>query len=101
MLVWLHTADHIRRASPVQEEQGARATGDRTRIMRFAMGDQEDPVTLVFAHHRQGIFSALPPHTGLLPSLSSARRPGRMIPIAPVLLAPSRPDVRGAFQIIR
>ncbi len=93
MMVWLHTADHIRRASPVHKEQGARAPGDRTRIMRFAVGDQDDPIALVFAHHRQGIFSVLLPHHGLPPSLSSARRPVHTRAIAPVHLAPSRPDV--------
>jgi hypothetical protein len=59
MLGWLHTADHIGLASPVQEEQGAPAPGHRARIMRFAMGEQEKPVALRFLHHRQGMFSAL------------------------------------------
>jgi hypothetical protein len=59
VLVRLHTADHIRLASPVQEEQGAPAPGHRAWIMWFAMGEQEDPVALVFPHHRQGMFSAL------------------------------------------
>jgi hypothetical protein len=52
MLGWLHTADHRRLASPVQEEQGAPAPGHRTRIMRFTMGEQEKPVALRFLHRR-------------------------------------------------
>ena len=59
MLVRLHTADHRRLASPVQEEQDAPAPGHWARIMRFAMGEQDDPVALRFPHHRQGMFSAL------------------------------------------
>ncbi len=62
MMLRLHTADHIRRASPVQEAQGARAAGDWARIMRFAVYEKEDPVALVFAHRRQGIFSVLLQH---------------------------------------
>ena len=82
VMVWLHTADHIRRASPVQKEQGTRAPGDRTRIMRFAVGDQDDPVALVFTHHRQGIFSVPLPHYGLLVAVLSAEAGAH---------APSRP----------
>jgi hypothetical protein len=85
----------------VQEEEGAPAAGDRTRIMRFTVGEQEDPVALIFTHHRPRIFSALQPHHGLLPSLSSMRRPVRPSAIAPERLAPLRPHVRGVFQIIR
>src|SRR4029453_13281873 len=55
----LHTADHIRLASPVQEEQGTPAPGHRARIMRFAMGEQEEPLALRFPYDRQGVFSAL------------------------------------------
>ena len=62
VLLRLHTADHIRRASPVQEAQGTRAAGDWARIMRFAVYEQEYPVALVFAHRRQGMFSALLQH---------------------------------------
>jgi len=61
----------------VQEEEGAPAAGDRTRIMRFTVAEQEDPVALSFAHYWPRIFSALRPHHGLLPSRSSMRRPVR------------------------
>lgn len=59
MLARLQTADHIRQASAVQEEQDATAFWHRTRIMWLSMFEQEDPVALVGAHRRQGIFSAL------------------------------------------
>jgi len=59
MLVWLHTADHKRGASPVQEAQGASAAGDRTWILRFTVGEQDDPVALCFAHRRRGGVSVL------------------------------------------
>jgi hypothetical protein len=59
MLARLQTADHIRQASPVQEEQDATALWHRARIMGLSMFEQEDPVALVGAHCRQGIFSAL------------------------------------------
>ena len=59
MLVRLQTADHKRLASPVEKEQGPPAPGDRTRIVRFPMGEQVDAVALRFLHHRQRIFSAL------------------------------------------
>ena len=52
VLMWLQTADHIGRPSPVQETEGAPAAGDRTRIMRFAVFNQEDSVALLFAHRR-------------------------------------------------
>ena len=52
MLVWLHTADHIGLASPVQEAQGAPAPGHRARIMRFAMGEQEGSLALLFLYYR-------------------------------------------------
>ena len=55
MLVWLHTADHIRGASPVQEAEGAAAVGDRTGILRFPVGEQEAPIALRFVHHRRGL----------------------------------------------
>jgi hypothetical protein len=58
MFVRLQTADHRRLASPVQEEQGAMAAVDRTRIMRFTVFEKEYPVALVFAHRWCGIFSA-------------------------------------------
>jgi hypothetical protein len=60
MLVRLQTADHIRLASTVQEAQRAPAAWDRTRIMRFPMGEKEDPLALVFTHHRLGVFSGWP-----------------------------------------
>ena len=86
MLVRLHTADHIGPASPVQEEQGAPAPDHRARIMRFAMGEQEDSVALRFLHHRQGMCSALLYH-----SVSSHG----------CALTSSRSHLRGLFQIIR
>jgi hypothetical protein len=55
----LHTADHKGGASPVQEAEGASTAGDRTWIMRFTVGEQDDPIALLFAHRRQGVFSAL------------------------------------------
>jgi len=69
----LQTADHIRLASPVQEEEGAPATGDRTWIMRLAVFNAEDRVALRFAHRRPTIFSALLPY--LLPSIASRWHP--------------------------
>ena len=59
VLIWLQTADHIGGASPVQEAQGASAAGDRTWILRFTVGEQDDPVALCFAHRRRGVFSVL------------------------------------------
>ena len=70
----LQTADHRRRASPVQEEQGAAAPCDWARIMRFPVCEQVDTVALSFAHHRRGIFSAPLCHQGLLPVLSRLRQ---------------------------
>jgi hypothetical protein len=82
----LQTAAHRRLTSPVQEEQGATAPRDRARIVRFTVCEQVYPVALRFAHPRRGMFSALLHHT-----LSS---PGAPPP-------PSRPHLRGTFQIIR
>ena len=59
MLGWLHTADHKGGASPVQEAEGAPAAGDRTGSLRFPVGEQEEPVALRYADHRQRMFSAL------------------------------------------
>ena len=73
MLVGLQTADHRRLVSPVEEAQGPPAPGDRTRIMRFPVGEQADPVALRFAHGRQRIFSARLPHP--LASSADRRRP--------------------------
>ena len=56
MLVGLQTADHRRLASPVQEEQGPPAPGDRTRIVRFPVGKQVEAVALRFVHCRERIF---------------------------------------------
>src|SRR6266702_579383 len=50
VLMRLQTADHRRRASPVQEEQGAAAPCDWARIMRFPVCEQVDTVALSFAH---------------------------------------------------
>jgi hypothetical protein len=78
MLVGLHTADHKRGASPVQEAEGAAAAGDRTGILRFPVGEQEAPIALRFVHHRRGIVAALPymlhPH---MPSLGWGDKPVR------------------------
>jgi len=70
----------------MQEEQGATAPCHRARIVRFTVGEQGEAVSLRFAHRRRGIFSALLPQT-----LSSRGGP----------VAPSRPHLRGTFQIIR
>jgi len=43
----------------MQEEQGAVAPCNRTRIMRFPVCEQVDVVALGFAHHRRGVFSVL------------------------------------------
>jgi hypothetical protein len=56
VLVGLQTADHRRLASPVQEEQGPPAPGDRTRIVRFPVGKQGEAVALRFVHCRERIF---------------------------------------------
>jgi hypothetical protein len=77
VLVRLQTADHRRRASPVQEEQGATAPCNRTRILRFTVCEKLDAVALVFAYRRRGIFSARLSHQGLLPVLSRLRQTGR------------------------
>ena len=76
MLVRLHTADHIRLASPVQEEQGARPSCHRARIVRFTVGKKHAPVALVRAHRRQGGVSPLllTCHAGM-PSLGQGRQP--------------------------
>ena len=74
MLLRLHTADHIRLASPVQEEQGAVAPCDRTRVMGFAMGDAYDALSVLFQYRGGRIFSAmLWPHNGL-PSFCEEQR---------------------------
>ena len=66
MMVRLQTADHIRRASTMQEKQGATAAFDRARIVGFPVFNQEDAVSLIFTHGRFGIFSNLLQHKGLL-----------------------------------
>ena len=63
MLVGLQTADHIRLASPVQETQGPPAPDDRTRIVRFPVGEEVDTIALRFAHRRRRLFSVRLPHT--------------------------------------
>ena len=40
----------------MQEAEGAPATGDRTGILRFPVGEQEATVALRFVHYRRGIF---------------------------------------------
>jgi hypothetical protein len=59
VLMRLQTADHSGGASPVKEEEDAPTAGDRARIMRFAMREQEDAVPLLRAHDWQRIFSPL------------------------------------------
>jgi hypothetical protein len=70
----------------MQKEQRAVAPCNRTRIVRCTMCKQVEAVALRFAHRRREFFSALLPHT-----LASRGGP----------LAPSRPHLRGTFQIIR
>jgi hypothetical protein len=77
MLVRLQTADHIRLASPMQEEQGAVAPGDRTRIMGFPVCEQVAVVALGFMHPRRRIGSAVRHHTGLLPVRPVCARRGQ------------------------
>ena len=62
MLMRLHTADHIRLASPVQEAQGPPTPSDRTWIVRFPVDKQGETMPLHFAHCWRWIFSALLPH---------------------------------------
>ena len=59
----LQTADHIRLASPVEEEQGPPTPSDRTRIVRFPVDEQGAAISLHFAHGWRWIFSAQLPHT--------------------------------------
>jgi hypothetical protein len=67
VLVRLQTADHIRLASPVQEEQDAPAPDDGTRILGFAIGEEHNVLVLGFDNRGGRIFSALLwPHNGLL-----------------------------------
>jgi hypothetical protein len=67
VLVGLHTADHIRLASPVQEAQHATAPGDRTRIVGVAIGEEHDALALLFEDRGERIFSLmLRAHKGLL-----------------------------------
>jgi hypothetical protein len=86
VIVRLQTADHIRLASTVQEKQCPMATCDRTRIMRLAMGDAHDALSLLFQHSGGRIFSARlrPPEHG-----PRQRRRGRRRSIPKVSLAPS------------
>ena len=86
MIVRLQTADHIRLASTLKEEQCTTAAFDRAWIMRFAMGDAHDALSLLFQNSRDGIFSAMlrPPENG-----SGQRRRGRQQYIPKVGLAPS------------
>jgi hypothetical protein len=63
VLVRLQTADHIRLASPVQEEQGPPTPSDRTWIVRFPVDEQGEAIPLHFAHCWRRIFSALLPRS--------------------------------------
>jgi len=38
----------------VEEAESTPAAGDRTGILRFTVGEQDDPVALRFAHRRRG-----------------------------------------------
>jgi hypothetical protein len=71
VLVGLHTANHRGRTSPVQKAQRASAARDWTGILRFTVCEQEDPVTLCCADHRQRILSALLQSPWCLLSLGS------------------------------
>jgi hypothetical protein len=63
----LHTADHIRLASPVQEEQRATAPGDRTRIVGGTISEEHDALALLCADRGERIVSPmLGAHKGLL-----------------------------------
>ena len=86
MIVRLQTADHIRLASTVKEEQCTTAAFDRVWIMRFAMGDAHDALSLLFQHSGGRIFSVMlrPPENG-----SGQRRRGRRQYISKVGFAPS------------
>ena len=63
MLVRLQTADHIRLASPVQEEQGPPTPSDRTWIVWFPVDEQGEAMPLHFAHGWRRIFSTLLPRS--------------------------------------
>jgi hypothetical protein len=78
----LHTADHKGGASPVQEAEGASTAGDRTRILRFPVGEQDNTMALLFPHHRWRVFSALlyVPHPRV-PSLGGDNSTGRLLPL--------------------
>ena len=67
----------------MQEAQGASAAGDRTGILRLPVSEQDDPVAVRCADHRQRMFSVL-----LYPH-------GASCPWAPTS---SRPYVGGAFE---
>jgi hypothetical protein len=66
----------------VQEAEGASAAGDRTRILRFPVGEQENIMALLFPHHRRRVFSSLlyVPHRRL-PSLGGDNSTGRLLPL--------------------
>jgi hypothetical protein len=67
VLLRLHTADHIRLASPVQKAQGATAPGDRTGIVGVAIGEEHNALALLCNNRRERIFSPmLGAHKGLL-----------------------------------
>jgi hypothetical protein len=66
----------------VQEAEDASTAGDRTRILRFPVGEQENTVTLLFPHHRRRVFSSLlyvlHPRR---PSLGGDNSTGRLLPL--------------------
>jgi hypothetical protein len=59
VLVRLQTADHIRLASLVQEEQRAAAPCDGTWIMGFAIGEEHDALSQLCENRGGRIFSAM------------------------------------------
>jgi hypothetical protein len=66
----------------VQEAEGASTAGDRTRILRFPVGEQENTMPLLFPHHRRRVFPSLlyVPHP-LIPSLGGDHSTGRLLPL--------------------
>ena len=55
----LHTADHRRLPSPMREPQFPDTPLHGTGILRLPVSEQEDPVAVRCADHRQRMFSVL------------------------------------------
>ena len=66
----------------MQEAESASTAGDRARILRFPVGEQENTMALLFPHHRQRVFSSLlyVPHARI-PSLGGDNSTGRLLPL--------------------